>query len=183
MAAQETKEEPKKEIKHEVVSDKRKPEKDLFSWQAPARPFKRRTREFWVSVIAAGSVLSFIFFITEGIMPVILIISVVFLLYVLSTVEPEEIEYKITTWGVKVADKRADWENIGTFWFSKRLESNLLIFSTYSLPGRLELVIKENDKSALKKAITNHAEENEAPPTNLDKAANWLAKKLPGTEG
>src|SRR3989304_8957067 len=106
--------------------DKKQPEKDLFSWHAPARPFKRRDREFWVSVIAIAAVVGFIFYIIEGIMPVLLLISLVFLFYILSTVPPEQIEYKVTSWGVKIADKRTDWEAISRFWFSKRLDAALL---------------------------------------------------------
>ena len=45
-------------------------EKELFSWRAPARPFKKRDREFWVSVIAIAAVSGFILYIIEGIMPV-----------------------------------------------------------------------------------------------------------------
>jgi len=162
--------------------DKKQPEKDLFSWHAPARPFKRRDREFWVSVIAIAAVVGFIFYIIEGIMPVLLLISLVFLFYILSTVVPEQIEYKITTWGVRIANRRTDWEFLGRFWFSKRLESDLLVFSTFNLPGRLELVINAKDKATLKKVIASHITEEEAPPTNLDRAANWVAKKLPGNK-
>lgn len=164
------------------VPVRRKPEKDLFSWRAPSRPFKRRDREFWVSVIAIAAVVGFIFYVIEGIMPVLLLVSLVFLFYILSTVAPEEIEYKITTWGVRVADKTTDWDSIRRFWFSRRLEADLLVFSTFNLPGRLELVINVKDKSALKKVIATHVPEEETPPTNLDRVANWVATKLPGNK-
>lgn len=184
MPAQEKQEQAKPKVEDTVErsSERRKPEKDLFSWKAPSRPFKRRDREFWVSVIAIAAIVGFIFYVIEGIMPVLLVISLVFLFYILSTVEPEQIEYKITSWGVRIADKRTDWEFLGRFWFSKRLESDLLVFSTFTLPGRLELVINAKDKITLKKVIASHLTEEEAPPTNLDKAANWVAKKLPGNK-
>src|SRR3989344_2388837 len=88
-----------------VPSIRFEPEKDLHSWKAPSRPFKKRGREFWVTVLSIAALLAFVLFLAEGVMPVILIISLVFLFYVLSTVTPEEIEYKITNRGVKVADK------------------------------------------------------------------------------
>jgi hypothetical protein len=184
MPAQEKQEQakPKEEIAVERSSEKRKPERVLFSWKAPARPFKRRDREFWVSVIAISALVGFIFYVIEGIMPVLLLISIVFLFYVLSTVPPEQIEYKVTSWGVRIADKRTDWNLISKFWFSKRFESDLLIFGTLTLPGRVELVINIKDKSTLNKTIASYVPEEETPPTKLDRAANWVANKLPGNK-
>jgi len=157
-------------------------EKELFSWSAPSRPFKKREREFWVSVMAIASVSGFIFYIIEGLMPVLLIVALVFLFYILSTVEPEEIVYKITSKGVKIVDRRTDWRVLTRFWFSERLGSNLLIFEMISLPGRLELVVNAKDKDSIRKAVLNHLPEEESPPTNLDKAANWFSQKLPGNK-
>ena len=81
----------------------REPERNLVTWTAPARPFKRRDRQFYVTTFAIAGIVSLVLFLAEGVMPVILIISLVFLYYVLSTVEPENIEYKATTRGIKIA--------------------------------------------------------------------------------
>ena len=89
----------------QTVVVRREPEKDLVIWTAPARPFKRRGRQFYVTVFAIAGIVSLILFLAEGIMPVILIISLVFLYYVLSTVQPEDIEYKVTTKGIRIANK------------------------------------------------------------------------------
>ena len=53
-------------------------ERELFSWKAPARPFKRRDREYWVSILAIAGVIGLIILIIEGVMPVILIVALVF---------------------------------------------------------------------------------------------------------
>ncbi len=115
-------------------------------------------------------------------MPVLLIVALVFLFYILSTVEPGEIEYKITNKGVRIADKRNSWEIFTRFWFSERLGSSLLVFEMLTLPGRLEVVINTKDEDAIRKAVLKHLPEEEAPPTNLDKAANWFSQKLPGNK-
>lgn len=158
---------------------RREPEKSLFTWRAPSRPFKKRDRDFWVAVFAISAIGGLILFIIEGVMPVILIIALVFLFYILSTVEPESIEYEITNKGVRMGDKRTDWGLLTRFWFSRRLETDLLVFEMITLPGRLELVVNSNDKAAIKKSLSDHVTEEEAPPTNLDRAANWFSKKLP----
>ena len=156
------------------------PEKTLIEWVSPARPFKRRDREFWVTIIAIAAVVGLIIFVIEGsIMPILLIISLVFLFYILATVEPENIDYTITNYGIKIAEKRTDWELIRRFWFSRRFNDQLLILETFTLPGRLELVVNEKEIDKIKKMLKDYIIEEEAPPSYLDKTANWFTKKLP----
>ena len=162
------------------VTIARESERDLVTWTAASRPFKRRDREFYVTIIAIAGIVGLVLFLIEGFMPVVLIVSLVFLFYVLSTVEPEKIEYKITNKGVKVVGKRTDWQVMVRFWFSRRFDNELLVIETLGLPGRMELVIDSQDKDKIKKALSAYLLEEEAPPSYLDRAANWFAKKLPG---
>jgi hypothetical protein len=46
----------------------------------------------------------------------------------------------------------------------------------------LELVIKSSDRSSLKKVLNDYLIEEEAPPSGLDRAANWFSEKLPGNK-
>ena len=158
---------------------RREPEKDLFVWTAPARPFKRRDREFYVTIMAMGGIIALILFLVEGFMPVVLIVSLFFLFYVLSTVEPEKVEYKITTKGIKIENRRTDWGMLGRFWFSRRFDHDLLIIESGNLPGRIELVILPDKKEEIKKALSAYLFEEEVPPSPLDKAANWFSSRLP----
>ncbi len=157
-----------------------KPEKLLFSWTAPARPFKRRDKDFWTTVIVITVIIGLILFFAEGFMPVILIISVIFLYYILSTVEPENIEYKITNWGIKMADKLNPWNNLNRFWFTKRFNDEILVLEAYTLGGRLELVIKGSDKEKIKNTLSKYLLHEQATPSYIDKASNWFSQKLPG---
>lgn len=154
-------------------------EKDLVVWTAPARPFQRKDRQFYLTTISIVGLVSLIIFLAEGVMPVILIISLVFLYYVMNTVPPENITYKITNKGIMVAGKRIGWENFGRFWFGKRHDSELLIFETFSVPGRMELVIDTNFKEQIKKTLSEYLREEEISPSTLDKAVDWFSKKLP----
>jgi hypothetical protein len=156
-----------------------KPEKDLFYWKAPARPFKRRDRQFWVRLLAIAGVFGFILFLIEGVMPVILIISLMFLFYILSTVEPEQIEYTITNKGVKIADKTTEYGLFNRFWFSKRFDDEILVLETANISGRLELVIKSKDKDKIRKVLSEYIAEEKASPTRLDQVAGWVSKKFP----
>lgn len=154
-------------------------EKDLIVWSAPARPFKKRNKEFYITIVAMAAVVGLILFLAEGWMPVILIVSLIFLFYVLNTVEPETIEYKLTNKGISVAGKTTEWNSLKRFWFSRRFDSDLLTIETVFLPGRMELVIDPAKKEELKKLLSKYLVQEEASPSFLDRTANWFAKRLP----
>src|SRR5690606_14974424 len=90
-------------------------EKVLFTWTAVARPFKRQSREFYVTALSIAVLFGLILFLIDGIMPVLLIVAFCFLFYVLHNVEPENAEYKITTFGIRVADRLTVWDDIVRF--------------------------------------------------------------------
>lgn len=159
---------------------RKKPEKLIYSWAAPARPFKRRDRDFWVTVTVITIIFGLILLFAEGFMPVILIISVIFLYYILSTVEPESIEYKITTLGVRMSDKLNSWKELGRFWFTKRFNDEILILEALTFGGRLEIVVNKQDKEKVKDALSEYLTHEEVPPSYLDKTTNWFSKKMPG---
>lgn len=162
-----------------LKNEKPELEKDLVVWTAPARPFKRRDKQFYVTTISIAGMVCLILFLAEGAMPVILIISLIFLYYVMSTVPPEDIEYKITTRGIKVAGSITEWQSLRRFWFGKRFDSDLLIFETKTIPNRMELVIKSELKAEAEKNLKEYLVEEEISPSNLDKAIDWFSKKLP----
>lgn len=161
---------------------RREPERDLVTWIAPARPFKRRDKQFFVTTFAIAGIISLVLFLAEGPMPVLLIISLVFLYYVLSTVEPEKIEYKVTTKGIKVAGKLTEWQYLIRYWFTKRFDDELMIVETIMIPGRIEFVISPEVKDKLKKEISAYIPYEEAPAGGLDRITNWVAGKLPGNK-
>lgn len=163
-------ESPKKEVPET--------EKEVFSWTAPARPFKRRDRRFYTTLIATAGIVGLVLFLAEGFMPVILLISIIFLFYIMSTVEPEKIEYGITNKGIKIGGQTTFWEIMTRFWFSKRFDSEILVIETVVLPGRLELVINVEDKEKVKQALAAHIPEEEVSPSLVDKASSWFSKKL-----
>lgn len=166
----------------QAVVIRKEPEKDLFIWTSPSRPFKRRDRQFYVTTFAIAGIVSLILLFAEGMMPVLLIISLVFLYYVLSTVEPEKIEYKITTKGVKIAGRLTTWNYMNSFWFTKKLDTPLLVIDVALIPGRIEMVIEDKDKEILKREISAFIPYEEIPNSGLDKATDWLSSKLPGNK-
>jgi hypothetical protein len=179
----ETAPKPETEVKDpEPVVVRREPERDLVVWSAPARPFKRRTRKFYVTLFSIVALVSVILFVAEGWMPVVLLVALVFLFYVMNTVPPQTIEYKVTTRGIAMAGKKTDWNLLGRFWFSKKGEENILNLETAVFPGRMEFVVPEGKKEEIEKALSSYLPQEEIPPGALDKAATWVSEKLPGNK-
>jgi hypothetical protein len=154
-------------------------EKELYSWQAASRPFKKRGRQFWMTIIAMASLFGLILFLAEGVMPVLLIASIIFLYYVYSNVEPEVVRYKITTKGVRIENGLTELETITSFCFTKKLDKELLVLQILKIPGRLELVINTNDKDGIRKALSSYVTEEDIKPSNFDKMTSFLSEKLP----
>ncbi len=165
----------------QAVVVRREPERDIVVWTAPGRPFKRRNNQFYVTVFAIAGIIGLVLFFAEGIMPVLLIIALMFLYYVLSTVEPEKVEYKVTNKGIKIADKLTEWQFLNRFWFSERFGTDLVVIETFQIPGTMEIVINPEIKESLKKEISAYIPyEAKAPSSNYDKVTNWFTSKLPG---
>lgn len=177
-----TADEVKKRDESTFQSKIEQPEKELVTWVAPARPFKRADREFYVTIFATAAIVGLVLFLVEGWMPVVLLISIIFLFYVMTTVPPDNIEYKITSLGIKIAGRLTEWNYLVRFWFSRRFDHELLVFETSHVPGRIEFVITPENKEEIKKALVRYIPEEQAPPSYLDKAANWLASKIPGNK-
>ncbi|HBL51965.1 MAG TPA: hypothetical protein DDZ05_01945 [Candidatus Blackburnbacteria bacterium] len=155
------------------------PEKVVFSWTVPARPFKKRDREFFTTVLAIAFLVGLILFFLDGPLPLLVIIALVFLVYVLSTVPPEEVEHSITNKGIIAAGQRHDWFNLRRFWFTNRFGAHLLVVESRGFPGRIETVVLEKDEEKIKKELTSHLPFEEVAPSFLDKSAAWLSKRIP----
>lgn len=172
-------EESKSTLKEEKAKDTEVLEKDLLTWTAPVRPFKRRSRDFYVTLITIAAILGIILFFIEGALPVILIASLVFLFYIVSTVEPELTEYKITNLGIKIGNQRTSWNLMSRFWFLTKMGSEILAIETFSFPGRLEIVINPELKEQIAKFVSRYLLHEEVSPSFIDKASGWLAQRMP----
>ena len=172
--------EPAENKEPEPVVVRHEPERDLVVWSAPARPFKRKDRQFYVTVFSIAALVVLVLFLAEGWMPVILLVSLVFLYYIMNTVEPETVEYKITTRGIYMAKRRTEWNLLFRFWFLKRYDNELLTIETFTFPGRIEFIIPTERKEEIRKTLSSYLLEEEVPPSVMDKATDWFAKKLPG---
>jgi len=162
------------------VSLVKTPYKILLQWKAPARPYKKRNREYFTTIGAIVFLLAVILLFLKEWLLIGAIIAFAFLAYVLASVPPETISYKITTRGIEVADKQYSWERLGRFWFTKKWGSKVLHIDHWGLPTQLLLVYTTKvNKQELRKHLDKFLYYQKPDKTPIDKAAEWLQKKVP----
>lgn len=170
-----------KDLEKEKIEVERGVKKELLlSWRAPVRPFKKRDREFYSTAGAiAFLVMVVLFFLKEWVL-IVTIIALLFLVYILSTTPPEEVEHRITNKGIETGGKNYVWNELGLFWFTKQWGETILnVSAPFQMPGRLMMLLGKEKEENLRKLLERFLEHEEMPPTMMEKAGNWLARKVP----
>ena len=158
---------------------KPRPKKTIISWSAPSRPFKKRNRQYYTTVILIVFLVSLILFFAGQFLPIAVVISVGFLAYVLSSVPPHEVKIEVTTYGIEIEDLLYYWEEMGRFWFEKKYNQELLTIEVMRFPGRIILMFDNNRKKDLRELFSEVLLEEKPTDTFYDKAAKWLQEKIP----
>ena len=156
------------------------PAKDLLEWEAPARPFKKRDREYFTTIGAIVFLLTIILFFLKEWLLIGAIIAFAFLAYVLASIPPEKVKHKITTRGIITAGKMHKWPTLSRFWFSEKWGSKILNIETlFAVPRHLTLLLGSQNQEKVKGIVEKYLVEDRPPANFLDKAGNWLTKKFP----
>ena len=157
----------------------RKNHDDLFTWEAPTRPFKKRDRTFFQTIIALAFLLVVISVFLREWLLIGSILAIVFLSYVLAAVQPPTIKNKITTKGVWVGDTFFKFSEILQYWFEKQLESNVLVLLT-QFGTEVNVVIPNDKKEEIDNLLRDKLVFREKPLKNfIEKIGDWLKKSVP----
>ncbi|MFA5750020.1 MAG: hypothetical protein WC895_02255 [Candidatus Shapirobacteria bacterium] len=172
-------EEITEKVKKELLQDWNE-EKVKFEWEAPERAFQKRDRDFWITAIAILILVSVVLFFIKEFFLIIALVSILFLYYVLSTVSPGLIKYKITNRGVYFGEKKYEWNLLTRFWFNKNLSNEMIHFETIlRFPRQISLVINLEDKEKIKEIVVKKMPLIENSPNFVDKLTKWFSKRLP----
>ena len=168
--------------KSEVSSrDEIDPVRTLLTWTAPSRPYRKKDRSFYTTITLLITILSLIFFFFGDKLFIGVLLAFGFLVYVLNFVPPEEIDYKITAQGITIGDHFYHWQELDSFWFSKKEGHTLLnILTRIRFPGMLTLVLNNNQEEQIKRICAKYLPYHEiAPRTLMDKWSDSLVKHFP----
>ena len=107
------------------------------------------------------------------------VVSIVFLIYVLSTVPPEEVEHRITNLGIESAGHFYRWDTLAEFWFEEQWGQTMLILRPIMGP-RTIILLGGQEQEKVRELVAKHIPFREHPEkTWVDNAASWLTKKNP----
>lgn len=154
----------------------------IFSWRAPLRPYKKRSSLVLRFYLAITVILSTIVFLFGDKILLIPIWAVLFLFYTLTITPPPVVENKITIFGVETADNTFHFENLSSFYFSKRFDFyTLTIVSRPPYFYHLYLVVpNEEIKKKLINILSQHLIYQEKPKkTLIEKIIDFFSDLLP----
>ncbi len=156
------------------------PEELVYEWNSPSRPFKHRKKQFFTTLTTIVVLLCLILFFAGQVLPVAVVLAVGFMAYVLATIPPQDITQQFTTYGIRIEKELYYWEELGRFWFDKKLGSTLLIVEVARFPNRLTMVLKTADQSREVEEILSEVLLKQRPEkTWVEKSSDWLQKKFP----
>ena len=108
-----------------------KREEVLLEWSSPSRLFKRRDKDYFRNIAAIFFLSSIILVFAGEFILIVAGLAIVFLLYVLSTVPPEEVRHRITSLGIESAGHFYRWEELGEFWFESQWGQKMLVLRPF----------------------------------------------------
>lgn len=150
-----------------------------LKWSSPARLFKKRDKEYFRNIGAIVFFLLVILVFAREFVLVAAVLSIVFLLYVLSTVPPDSVEHKITDYGIESAGHFYRWEELSDFWFERQWDQEMVVIRPI-LGSLIIVLLGKMDRDTLKTEMEKRIAYKETPQKSwVDNAADWLGKKIP----
>ncbi|HUW21164.1 MAG TPA: hypothetical protein VMW41_00700 [Candidatus Bathyarchaeia archaeon] len=168
-------------LKKEKIETERGVKRELLlTWKAPVRPFKKRNKEFYSTAVAIAFLFGVILFFLKEWFLIIAIIALLFFVYILSTVPPEETEHQITNKGISTSGKNYSWDELGIFWFGEQWGEKVLNIRTpFQFPGTLILLLGMQKEEEINRLLSRFLNYEEVKLSWLEKATNWLSTKIP----
>lgn len=164
------------------VASSPKPEKEetFLSWSSPSRIFKKRDKEYFTNIGAIVFLLSIILVFAREFVLIAAVLAIVFLIYVLSTVPPEEVKHRISNLGIESAGHFYRWEELYDFWFDERWGQVILVIRPLAGSQIIILLDTAASQEKVKKLVEKYLTFREQPEKNwVDNAATWLTEKVP----
>lgn len=153
----------------------------ILSWKSASHPYKKRSKVFYQTMAALTLLVVLVVFFFHEYMLIGVILSIVFVAYVISTVPPIEVEHKIKHLGFENAGRLFRWIELYAFWFDQRWGERLMVVQTrLPFPGQIRAIIDEEQEENLKEIIGKYLVYFDKPQkTWSDNLSDWLVKKFP----
>ena len=157
--------------------------KTLLEWESPSRPFKRRDTKYFLNLGLIILVLAAILLFVQEFLLIGVLLALLFVSYVLGTIEPDRMEHKITNQGITTGNRSYLWNELNDFWFTDKHGSHILNVGTkLRFPGRLLMIVPFIDREKVKETLVKYIPFREVAPTSwMDNTVDWVMAKLPAS--
>lgn len=153
----------------------------LLIWQAPSRPFKKRDRSYFQTIAGLVFLIVMILFFVKEWLLIGVVLALVFVSYVLASVEPVKLTYKITTKGLWVGELFYKFSDLTEYWFEESLNYHVLVvISPIHAPGKLNIVLGDVNHEKVDGVLREKLIFREKPLKSVvDSMGDWLKQKVP----
>lgn len=175
------KEEDSKHLDFDYEDPEHDPVKTLIEWVAPSRPFRKKDRSFYTTVAILIILVSMLALLAGERILVAALFALMFLVYVISFIAPEDAKYRISTQGVTINDHFYHWHELDSFWFEEKEGFKVLFIATQLYyPAVIMLVLGNTSQDEVKRICARFLPYHEiAPKSTIEKWAESLQKHFP----
>lgn len=168
--------------------DERKEESDfshqmkvLLEWTAQGRPFRKKSKMYFSTSLLILFFVEILLFLFNQYSLMLVVLSLVFVAFALSIVEPHNFHYRVSTEGVFVEDSFFIWHELYDFYFKKVNGVDVLHIRTKAfMPGEVLLTLGDLSEEKVKGIVLQFLPFREFVKSNfVEKLANWLSKTFP----
>ncbi len=155
--------------------------KTLLSWQAPARPFRKKDRSYYTTLGIIVILLTLILLLFHEFLLIATLLSLTFVAYVLAFVPPHSIDYRISTQGITLGEDFYFWHFLDAFWFKETEGHKVLHIQTrLRFPAQIMMVLEGVDEEKVKKILSRFLPYVEVPYKSwMEKWSESLQKNFP----
>jgi|SRR3990167_1166413 len=153
----------------------------LLSWAAPGRPYRKRTKQYFLTSLLIMLLIEIILFLFSQYILMLVVVSLVFVSFALAIVPPVNFNYKISTEGITIQDHFFLWQELYDFYFKKIEGLKVLHIRTHAfIPGVLTIPLGDLDEEHIKTVLIRYLPYRETvAETFMEKSGDWLSRNFP----
>lgn len=151
-----------------------------LEWEAVGRPFKKKDNQLFMTILLILVLIGIILIFLKQFSFLAALFSVFFVYWVLNTVEPRRLKYKVDERGVWVGDELFEWGRLGNFWCEEKDGYHLCFIQAR---GRVfgVIILTTPEKAVLEKlkAVLGRKLSASQPPRGvIERILNWVNSKI-----
>ena len=154
----------------------------LMVWKASSRPYRKKSRSYYFTSAMIVVLLILILLLMSEFLLIAVLLALLFVVYVLAFVPPQDIPYRISTQGITIGENFYFWHFMDAFWFKEKEGHRLLIIQTRLVfPSQLMLVLPNHEsEEKVKKIVERFLHFVEVPyKSMMEKWSEGLQKNFP----